>query len=84
LDRALEQHEDHHDTEDLKTVARHVHAKSIHRQLLGWRNGDLPGLLELQSIHLFSGRSFASRRLGDGVLGRLGLHGVSGVESDNR
>jgi hypothetical protein len=72
-DGTLEEHKDHHDTKDLETVARHVHAKGAHGQLLGWSNGDFPGLLELQSVHFLSCRGFASRSLGDGILGRLGL-----------
>ena len=83
-DRTLEKHKDHHDTEDLETIARHVHAESVHGQLLGWSNGDFPGLLELQSVHLFGCRSFTSRCLGDGILGRLGLDDVSWVEGGRK
>jgi hypothetical protein len=38
--------------------------KSVHGQLLGRGNGNLPGLLHLQRVHLFGGRRLA------GVLGR--------------
>jgi len=76
-DGALEKHKDHHDTEDLEAVARHVHAEGVHGELLGWSNGNFPCFLELQSVHLFGRRGFTSRCLGDGILGRLGLDGVS-------
>lgn len=53
LDRALEQHENHHDAENLKAVSGHVHHDRVHGDLLGRGDGDLPRLLELQSIGLF-------------------------------
>jgi hypothetical protein len=53
LDRALEQHEDHHNAENLKAVSGHVHHDRVHGNLLGWGDGDLPRFLELQSVGLF-------------------------------
>lgn len=47
LDRTLEQHKNHHDAEDLKTVARHVHHDGIHWDLLRRADGDLPRFLHL-------------------------------------
>ena len=35
LDRAFEEHEHHHDAEDLQAIAGHVHHYGVHRDLLG-------------------------------------------------
>jgi len=53
LDRTLEQHKNHHNAEDLKTVARHVHHNGVHGDLLGWGDGDLPRFLHLKRVGLF-------------------------------
>jgi hypothetical protein len=50
LDGALEKHHDHHDTENLKTVAGHVHHNGIHRDLLGRADGDLPRFLHFERV----------------------------------
>lgn len=50
LDRALEQHEHHHDTENLQTVARKVHHDRVHGQLLRRCQGNLPCFLDLERI----------------------------------
>lgn len=52
LDRTLKQHKDHHNAENLKTVAGHVHHNGIHRDLLGWGDGDLPRFLHLKRVGL--------------------------------
>lgn len=48
----LEQHKDHHNAENLKTVAGHVHHNGIHWDLLGRGDGDLPRFLHLKRIGL--------------------------------
>lgn len=52
LNGTLEQHKDHHDAENLKTVARHVHHNGVHRNLLRRGHGDLPRLFHLQCVGL--------------------------------
>jgi hypothetical protein len=53
LDGTLEQHKNHHNTEDLKTVARHVHHNAVHRDLLGRGDGDFPRFLYLKRVGFF-------------------------------
>lgn len=52
LDRTLEEHHDHHNAENLKTVAGHVHHNGVHGDLLGRGDGDLPSLLHLERISI--------------------------------
>lgn len=64
LDGSLEEHKDHHNTEDLETIAGHIHHDRVHRELFGGREGDLPSLFQFESIRL------------DGLLGGGGCLGV--------
>lgn len=50
LDGPLEQHEDHHDTEDLETVAGEVHHDGVHGELFGGGEGDFPGLFDFEGV----------------------------------
>lgn len=61
LNGTLEQHKNHHNAEDLKTVARHVHHNAVHRDLLGRGDGDFPRFLYLKCVGFF-------RFLGAGLL----------------
>lgn len=70
LDRTLEEHEDHHDAEDLQAVSGHVHHDTIHGDLLGGREGDLPSFFELEGVCFggfgWDGRGLLLRTLGGG------------------
>lgn len=50
LDRTLEQHKHHHNTEDLQTVSGHVHHDRVHGELLRGGEGDFPGLLDFEGV----------------------------------
>ena len=65
----LEQHEHHHNAEDLQRVARHVHADGVHWELFGGRYGELPGLFEFEGVH-FVGRGWFARC--DGIFAGFG------------
>jgi hypothetical protein len=54
-DGRLEQHEHHHDAEDLQGITRHVHADGVHGQLFRGCDGELPGFLQLERVY-FGGR----------------------------
>lgn len=69
MQRVLEQHEYHHDGEDLERVAGHVHHDCVHGELFCGREGDFPRFLHFQDVGFFGGGRFA--RLGLGELGAL-------------
>jgi hypothetical protein len=55
----LEQHEYHHDAEDLERVAGHVHADGVHGQLFSRRDGEFPGFFQLELVEVGRGGRFA-------------------------
>lgn len=57
----LKRHEHHHDGEDLKTRAGHVHHETGHGELLDGGEGDFPSLFCAEDVHLFWGGRSAGR-----------------------
>lgn len=53
MNGTFEQHENHHDAEDLKRIAGHVHHDSVHWDLLRRGDGDFPCFFQLEGVGVF-------------------------------